>query len=409
MPPLNDLKRKDNTMKKTHSLAALLTVMMIPATFCACGNSADDTPENTAPAEENTSAAEGEQPAADDAYPVFTSDGTAKVTISDTSFMVDGRELWINGVNTPWHNWNDFGSQNFDADFWESHFAELEEAGVNASRVWINCAGMHGVRLKSTGEVKEVTDKHWQDVDKLMEIAEKHHIYIMATLISFDHFKDSNTEFESWRNMITTDVGIDSFVDNYVIPFSKRYDSCDYLWSIDLCNEIDWVKENDECGKIGFENISKYFSKAAAGIHENSDILVTAGMGMIKYNSDNFDGNFVSDDFLKSLSGNDNSYLDFYSPHYYQWQKASFGYPFEQSPTSYGLDGTKPAVIGECAAIANSGWTSLEEYEGAYNNGWNGVMAWTSNGVDDCGSLDDIREALANMVEIAPEKVHPLG
>lgn len=337
-----------------------------------------------------------------------SSDGSAKVTVEGTKFMVDGKELWINGVNTPWDNWNDFGSSSFDESFWESHFAELEEAGVNASRVWINCSSMHGVQLKSTGEVKTVTDKHWQDVDKLMEIAENHHIYIMATLISFDHFKDSNTAYDYWRNMITTDEGIDSFVNDYVIPFCERYDDNDYLWSIDLCNEPDWIKENEECGKIGFEHLSKYFAKAAAGIHENSDILVTVGLGMIKYNSDKYDGNYVSDEFLKSL-GNENSYLDFYSPHYYQWEKASMGYPFECSPVDFGLDGTKPSIVGESAAIANSGLTSEEEYLGAYNNGWNGVMAWTSNGVDDCGSLEDVRKALSAIVEIAPEKVHPLS
>lgn len=36
-------------------------------------------------------------------------DGTAKVSIDGIKFMVGGKELWFNGVNTPWDHWNDFG------------------------------------------------------------------------------------------------------------------------------------------------------------------------------------------------------------------------------------------------------------------------------------------------------------
>lgn len=396
-------------MKTINRITAVLAAAAVMTAFTACGSDNTAADETTADTTAEVSEEAGDTAAEGLSSPVFSSDGTAKVTVDGNKFLVNGNELWINGVNTPWDNWNDFGSSNFDPDFWDSHFAELEDAGVNASRVWINCSSMHGVRLKSTGEVKEVTEKHWQDVDSLMQIAEKHHIYIMATLISFDHFKDSNNGFDSWRNMITTDEGTASFVNDYVIPFCERYDSCDYLWSIDLCNEPDWIKENEECGQIGFEHISNYFAEAAASIHENSDILVTAGLGMVKYNSDKFDGNYVSDSFLQSLSGKDSSFLDFYSTHYYTWQKSYMGFPFEGDPAAFGLEDTKPCVIGETAANADSGWTLTEEYEGAYNNGWQGVMAWTSNGVDDCGDLSHIKPAAARILELAPEKVHPLG
>ena len=32
----------------------------------------------------------------------------ARVTTDGTKFMVYGKKLWINGVNTPWQSWNDF-------------------------------------------------------------------------------------------------------------------------------------------------------------------------------------------------------------------------------------------------------------------------------------------------------------
>ena len=55
------------------------------------------------------------------------SDGpSARVTVDGTKFMVDGKELWINGVNTPWQKWNDFGGD-MDEAFWDKTFAQLAE------------------------------------------------------------------------------------------------------------------------------------------------------------------------------------------------------------------------------------------------------------------------------------------
>mgnify|MGYP003289122360 CR=1 FL=1 len=329
------------------------------------------------------------------------------VYIEGTKFMVDGKEIWFNGVNTPWDNWNDFGG-NFDYTFWDTHFAELRAAGVNATRIWINCNGLVGVILNEDGSFKEVTQQHWSDLDSLMELAQKHGIYIMATLMSFDHYKDSNTGYKNWRNMTQNEEYIKQFVDGYVIPLCQRYDNNNYLFSIDLMNEPDWVYENNECGKLKWEDICNLFAHEAAAIHENSDILVTVGFGIIKYNSDKYEGNMGSDEYLSSLSGNDNSYLDYYSTHYYHWEKPWFGYPFDKSPADFKLDGTKPSVIGECAAVDESGVTLKQRYEDCYNNGWNGAFAWTSNGVDACGGYTDVAPATKNILEIAgEEKIYP--
>lgn len=332
----------------------------------------------------------------------------ARVYIEGTSFYVGGKEIWFNGVNTPWDNWNDFGG-NFDAEFWDEHFADLKEAGANSSRIWINCNGLVGVKLNEDGSFASVTDKHWADLDTLFALAEKHGIYVMATLLSFDHFKDSNEGYMNWRNMIKDSNNIDSFVNGYIIPFVERYDDNDYLYSIDLMNEADWVHENTECGKIAWDHISNYFARAAAAIHENSDILVTSGLAMIKYHSDNYQGNKVADEYLQKLANSENAYLDFYSMHYYHWEKQWFGYPFNMSPEKYKLSSTKPCVIGECAAVDESGISLSDRYKEAYTNGWKGVYAWTSNGVDACGGFEDVSPALKNITSFAEDLVFPFG
>ncbi len=386
--------------KKITAVFAAAAMCFSMLTACGSENAAD----GTAAADTSVSAA------AD-----VAESGSARVTVDGTKFMVNGKELWINGVNTPWQNWNDFNGKMDEAQ-WDETFKQLKADGVNCTRIWVNCNGMSTVRLKSTGEIKEVNESHWTDLEKLFAIAEKYQVYVMPTILSFDHFKDTNSGGTQWQTLITTKEFADGFVEQYAAEFAKRFKDCEYIFAVDLMNEPDWVHENDECGKISWENLSYLFAKCAQAIHENSDMLVTVGTGMIKYNSDQYDGNYVSDEYLKSLSGSDESYLDFYSPHYYIWERQWYGFPFDKSPTEFGLDGTKPAIIAETSNDdeAESGMSCKDKYESCYNNGWNGVMAWMeyrSDGSSGCDSMwyryDLTQEATHRIYELIPEKIFP--
>lgn len=329
-----------------------------------------------------------------------------RVYIEGTKFMVNGREIWFNGVNTPWHHWNDFGGR-YDEAFWDEHFGKLKAAGVNASRIWINCNGLVGVLINEDGSFDKVTDKHWKDLDSLFALAQKHELYLMPTLLSFDHFKDTNIGYRNWRNMVLSSENIDQFVEGYVVKLVDRYKDNEYIFAIDLMNEPDWVHENVECGQLDWKDISNLFARCAAAIHEHSDILVTVGIGIIKYNSVRYEGNKVSNTYLKGLSGNEASFVDFYSTHYYHWQYQWFGSPFEMTPMEFKLDGGKPSLLGECSAVDETKVPLSERYENAYNKGWNGVFAWTSNGVDACGGFSDVAPAAKHMMGIAGDKIFP--
>jgi hypothetical protein len=221
--------------------------------------------------------------------------------------------------------------------------------------------------------------------------------------------------------MLKNDDAAQSFVDNYTIPFVNRYKNNPWLWSIDLCNEPDWVFENPECGKLQWERISYLFAVSAAAIHENSKILVTVGLSFPKYHVDGegYEGNKISDAFLQKLYPNKNAYMDFWSPHYYDWVGSNYGVPFYLNPYSakpagWGLDKSKPALIGECMALGSKGRTPgtanntiITDYENAYLNGWQGVMPWTSNGVDRCGNLDNMGPATRYMLEKYRDIIFP--
>ena len=80
-----------------------------------------------------------------------------KITIKGTNFVIGGKEIFMNGVNTPWDKWNDFGGD-YNETFWDEHFKILHENGINSSRVWVSCNGFH-IKIDSSGKVKGPTEK----------------------------------------------------------------------------------------------------------------------------------------------------------------------------------------------------------------------------------------------------------
>ena len=399
---------------KARKLLALLCAAALTVGCTACSkNTSEDESKNKTESQSDANDNSGSSENGDILSTPYesTCDGSAKVTVSGDKFMVGDSEIWFNGVNTPWNTWNDFGGS-FNFGFWQEHFEKLHNSGVNACRIWISCNGDVGMKISPDGSFEGAENAHWEDLDNLFFLAENYQIYIMATVQSFDHYKDTNQNYESWRTLIQSPEKTDEYVDNYIIPLVKRYDVCDYLWSIDLCNEPDWVIENDECGKLDWQGLQEYYAKASSAIHANSDVLVTVGMGMIKYNSDTKGSNIISDSTLQSLDtgkyDSSLSYVDFWSTHWYSWMIPSWGIMFETPPKDFGLDTSKPSVIGEMPAKDEKMVSLQNAYETAYYNGYQGVFAWTSNGVDDCGGWQECEPAVEHMRRICPEKIFPL-
>ncbi|MBN1995984.1 carbohydrate-binding protein [candidate division KSB1 bacterium] len=314
-----------------------------------------------------------------------------KITVSGVEFRVGSQRIWMNGANTPWDNWNDFGGS-FDYNWWNNHFQELQDNGINSTRIWFSCNGDVAPYINSSGYVTGVPQAFWDDCDELFQIAQNKGIYIMATMISFDHFKSANAT--GWRNMVGSQATIQSFIDVYLLPFVNRYESNPYFFSVDLCNEIEWVHENSECGQLPWIDLQRYIAMCAAAIHQNSDVLVTNGSACIKWGSDLYEGNFWSDSALQAAYGSSDAHLDYYHVHYYGWQHEWFSSPFELSPADYQIN-DRPVVVGECPAqdMSEIPITITQALENALSNGYQGTFPWTSNGVDANGSLTTLGPA----------------
>ena len=100
-------------------------------------------------------------------------------------------------------------------------------------------------------------------------------------------------------------------------------------------------------------------------------------------------------------------YLDFYSPHYYDWIAEQWGNTLYNSPAGSSFPTDKPLMIGEHPARGTTGHTLIEDLESAFAHGWQGTMPWTSNGVDGNGGFAQVSAASAAFRDARPWLVVP--
>lgn len=376
--------------------------------WTACGRSCLDLAQNAAhcgaceaPCAEGFDCVEGVCVAEEGTGGGATSD--RRIRVSGSAFTVCGRPIFMNGANTPWHSWDDFGG-GYDATWWNDHFSDLHQVGVNSSRVWITCSGSVGIDIDADGAVLGATPDHWEHLDSFFSMAEAQEIYVMATLMSFDHFEDGASA--RWRAWIASDESIDSYVENYLIPFLERYGENPYLWSIDLMNEPDWVYEREN---VSFDRLNAYFARAARAIHDRSEVLVTIGMGGPKYSAGCVGcERKIADARLREAVDDPSVYLDFYSPHYYDWIGNQWGNTMYMSPGSSNFPMDRPLLFGEHPARGTLGHALVEDLEAAFSHGWRGTMPWTSNGVDRNGGFTEVSAAAGAFRDARPWLVFPV-
>jgi GH35 family endo-1,4-beta-xylanase len=332
------------------------------------------------------------------------------ISIVNKKFVVNGNAscpIYMNGANTPWEAWNDFGGS-YDQTKWNQDMVDLKSKGINAARIWFSCNGSGQPSVASDGTASAPTAAFWKNCDSLFASAKRNGVYIMATMMSFDHTKTANTNSTNWQQMMNTQAKTQTYIDNYLIPFVNRYKTNPSLWCIDLCNEIEWIAEDATNWKCSYAILQRFVGQCAASLHgtavartDGSKVLVTLGSAGTKWNAtkmrngsfgtgwqNNSDGNKWSDAAIQAQFSNTAATLDFYSPHFYGWLNEYYSNMFEKSPTDFGMD-EKLCMVGEMPArdpfpipsssSTNTSWTMTNAMNALKTLGWQGHQPWTAN------------------------------
>ena len=352
---------------------------------------------------------------------ILAADIPGRISVQGTQLMMGGQPIYLNGANSPWNYFNEFGSTDngdYSHAWWNSEFVRLKAAGINSVRIWISCDGTEQPATDANGVVG-VNAQFWSDVDDLMALATTHQIYVMATMMSFDHANpwiwDYNTNahstiFHNWLAMFNSVAGVQAMIDRYLLPFVLRYQDNPYLYAIDLCNEPEWINQN--YGSESWANLQRYAARAAAAIHRSgSPVLVTIGSAGVKWNSNRYENNYWSDANLQAQFADSQARLDFYQIHYYQWMEP--WYPLLPSAAGHQLT-DRPLVLGELPGhVARtpaqdwdlpSGLTFPQIFAFLLANGYSGHYPWRSNG-GTYGSLDDFGPSTLAFKQAHPDLV----
>jgi hypothetical protein len=321
-----------------------------------------------------------------------------RIAIESNGFTVGGAPVFLNGINTPWHRWNEFGGA-YDHDWWDAEFRRLKEAHVNCVRIWVHCDGRRSPVTREDGVVLGVPEGFWAHMDDLFALASKHELYVMPALWSFDMTRRGGR----YKVLLADPAKVQSYIDSFLVPLVERYDGHPCLLAWEICNEPEWMSEN---AGVPLPEVIRMHAMLAAAIHEHSSSYVTTGSACVKWNGNcaSCVGNWWSDASLKEHhpTGDPRAFLDFYQVHYYGWQDPWFGTPFDMTVAEYGVPDDRPVIIGEMPARGGP-----NRHVQLYRNGFDGGFAWTSNGIDRNGRLEDIGPALLEFSRLYPDLVRP--
>jgi hypothetical protein len=321
-----------------------------------------------------------------------------RIAVRGNQFFVGDAPIFLNGVNTPWHRWNEFGG-GYDHAWWDGEFQRLKAAHVNCTRVWIHCNGANSPTTDEDGVVHGASDAFWADIDDLFRLSATYKIYLMPCLWSFDMAKNG----DRYKKLLADPAKVQSYIDSFLVPLVKRYDGRPYLLAWEICNEPEWMSEN--LG-VAQPDVVRMHAMLAAAIHENSSALVTTGSSCVKWNgtAPQCVGNWWSNESLQAQhpTHDPKAFLDFYQIHYYGWMDPWFGKPYDKTVSEYGVPDDRPVIIGEMPARGGA-----ERHVQLYKNGFDGGFGWTSNSVDRNGGLTALAPALNQFYTLYPKLVDP--
>ncbi|MCP4437783.1 MAG: cellulase family glycosylhydrolase [Aureispira sp.] len=318
------------------------------------------------------------------------------------------RNYFINGVNLPWNKFGwDFGHYEvegvgYNPSFFEQAFTELEEQGVNCIRMWIHCDGRASPEFDEDGYVTGLDYNFFEHMDDFLERAQQHNLMVVFVLWSHDLLEDRKVESGRFAGMhadlITEEAKLQSYLDNALKPIVQRYkDQCNLLaWEI--INEPEWAMNVPFGGTtaqvVKTKEMQYFIGRCIETIREEAaHQMVTVGSASLMWNSDVLPEytNYWSDQVFEDLGFDPRTvYLDFYSPHYYEWMSSAVS-PFGKHVSDWALD--KPVLVGECRAANNqlSGEDRLNDvWEGEYA----GILFWSYNAKDAVSDWDGCKDAL---------------
>ncbi len=308
---------------------------------------------------------------------------TMKVFGQNNRIEYNGKAIFLSGANVAWINFsNDIGAQDSPTDtaMFRKIFREVHDNGGNSMRLWLHTSGT--ATPEFTGNlVTGPGNRTISDLRSICDIAFSNDIGLILCLWSFDmqRIMDGGLPAEVRarnKNILTTDDGLNSYIENALIPMVDSLREHPGIIAWEIFNEPEGMTEVgnwDITQHVTQQNVVKFVNKCAGAIHRtDTTAKVTNGAWSFYATSDVAGGtNYYSDASLIAAGGDTAGILDFYTVHYYDWDDTS---PFLHPYSYWELD--KPLVVAEFFTNCNSCGAKNQNYKTLYQGGYAGAMGW---------------------------------
>jgi len=296
------------------------------------------------------------------------------------------KEPFTYGINYAWKNYSgDFGGISAwakkgvaaDADGFRAELQDMANHGVEVIRWWVWPEFWNdAVTFDSTGAPNPLGQGAIDDVLKALELADEVGVRVMFCLFSFDGFREPRESYgitmTGYTDILVDDVKRSKLMSNIVRPFVAAVAQSPHvsaLHSWDVINEPEWaISGNNKYGGNNFEpsadmvaishDLMETFVGETIKImrQETPDVPVTVGSAAVKW-----------------MNAWEQTDIDFYQPHIYDW--VNDYWPYSKSPSELGF-GDKPMIMGEYPVEGLNAADHKTLLESWYSNGYAGALGW---------------------------------
>ena len=269
--------------------------------------------------------------------------------------LPSGKSIFVSGMNLAWKQFaGDVGDAPLNSDYFIKAFKGIADSGANCMRVWLSTNGTNDPKYDASGLVSGPGSNTIANIQQMLQIAKTNNILLMPVLLTHNFVEKSinSTILANNIKMMTTEEGLQAYIDNYLIPVVSAIGNDPSLICWEVCNEPEGMVQgwSSPANTITKEQVQKFTNWIAAAIHETvPEVLVSNGAVATQYVE------WYTDAALAAVGGKTNGTLDFYMAHYYGWNGVSNS-PFTKSYAYWNFD--KPLVIGEYASTSWSSSTS---------------------------------------------------
>jgi hypothetical protein len=292
---------------------------------------------------------------------------------------VRGEPFFWAGVNYPWKTGQDFGTggwghsgvsepttyQEVDIDF-----ANMAAQGVRVVKWRVFSDGRYSPKFADDGSVTGLDDYFFADLDAALEIAARHNIYLVLTLLSSGFWTadcgTADVHLGGHATTLSDPVKRRTLVQQGMLPLLQRVAKSDRVIAFEIIAEPEWGiqelhTESDARKKLPLSVLRDFIGESVTAIHQHTAALAT-----------------VESNRFSNMQAWQGLHLDYYSFSWYDWLE-----PYEPLATPAAaakLD--RPILLGEYPAGRSTYYALPDVLDIAAQQGYAGAFAWSYWGGD---------------------------